>query len=159
MNMSITEMENLLNDYKVALVQHIDDNRYNDNLYAFKLYVYNDYKVGDIVLVKDGHYGNYALAEIKSIEDLETYSGTSPTKSVICKINQCHYDMYRDIMKIKKELKKIKKTKDKILLKLNTICSYHQDVEFFRQFVENHPEVAEASELLNQLEYITKETE
>lgn len=105
----------MFGEYRTAQVAFLNDNEYR-RVCTSKYALFDDFSVGDVVVVKTGHHG-LAIAEIASID--ETVSRTSCGREIVAKIDM---RAYRDRVAARKRVSELKTAMDERINKLQRMA-------------------------------------
>lgn len=122
-----SEDEEMFGDYKTVQVSFLNDNE-REQMCRSKYAMYDNYKVGDVVVVKTGHHG-LAVAKIASIDDI--VSVVANGREIITKVNM---DVYKDRVAARKRVSELKIAMDMRINKL-------QRMAVLEMFSEKDPEM------------------
>lgn len=76
----------MFGDYKTVQVSFLNDNE-KEQMCMSKYAMYDNFEVGDVVVVKTGHHG-LAVAKIASIDD--TISMVANGREIVTKVDRVH---------------------------------------------------------------------
>lgn len=82
------EIEEMFGDYKTVQVSFLNDNE-KEQVCMSKYAMYDNFEVGDVVVVKTGHHG-LAVAKIASIDD--TVSRVANGREIVTKVDMGTYE-------------------------------------------------------------------
>lgn len=122
-----SEDEEMFGEYKTAKVSFLNDNE-NERVCASSYALYDDFEVGDVVVVMTGHHG-LAIAKIASIDNVT--SRVTNNREVVAKVDM---RIYEDRIAARKRVRELKTAMDARINKL-------QHMAVLEMFSEKDPEM------------------
>ena len=130
-------MQSINGNYRVARVNHIQNNNYQSKLYSFALFD-DDVVVGDMVLCDTAQ--GYSLGRVEKIFAQEEYFNPSRacnidpvTKEIVCKVD---FSNFYNRVNMRRERTVIKSKMDKLL-------QNDKELIMYQAIAENNPEMKE----------------
>lgn len=122
-----SEDEEMFGEYRTAKVSFLNDNE-NERVCASSYVLYDDFEVGDVVVVMTGHHG-LAIAKIASIDNVT--SRVTNNREVVANVDM---RIYEDRIAARKRVRELKTAMDARINKL-------QYMAVLEMFSEKDPEM------------------